>query len=772
MTSAADPTAAATAGTVKIDPEGMRRLGAELHSRFRRYESDRRLAELKWERNARQFLGIYDPDTEKSIDKNRSHAYPKLTRVKCVSMLSRLMNLLFQADDKNWTVAASAVPNLEQADLQTVLDKVMADQQGQGGMTGQPQQPDDEVIEAAIREFAKKRADRMELEIEDQLQELGGTRLLDYVALCRKVLASGIQYGAGVLKGPFTREEQLRKWEMSAQGQLIAVPYTAYRPCFEWVSLWDYYPDMSAKHLDQMDGQFERVVMSKHQVIELKKRSDFLAPQINAFLRDRPTGNYKRRAFETELRAMGVQLNTAETGEVNKFEALVWTGFVSGAELAACGVNVPDNKLQEDLRAIVWIMENYVVKAQLDPWSDLDTDGTGETVRMYHHFIFEEDESFLLGNGLPAIMRDSQLGVCAAVRMALDNGAVQRIFEVNNALLRLDQDITTINPDMVIQRDDDNPATAQFPAVRPIELPMNIDKMQGLARMFSDFADQETFVSAGTGGDMQKGPSEPFRTATGASMLRGDAALPFKDVVRNFDVFTESVIASLLVFNRNFNPNPAIRGDFKPVARGATSLIAKEVLGLQLDNFATTLTDEEKKYVNMRNLARARVRVRDLQVEDLVFDDEKCDQIDQQTQQQAQMTQQQQQEMTQATIRQTLAAALKDLSQAGKNSAAAEAATANVILDALQKGLNPDQLSPHAMMGAQDESSEGGAATGGAGAPAAGAGTGAVGSPAPAGDGSMGNASALAAAADPIGQFAAAMPAGGPAGGAGPSAAV
>jgi hypothetical protein len=247
MTSLADPTPAVAAGTVKIDPEGMARLGHDLHSQFRRYESDRRLAELKWERNARQFLGIYDPEIEKTIDKNRSQAYPKLTRVKCVSMLSRLMNLLFQAGDKNWTVASSPVPDLEQADLQQVLDKVMADQQkeegAEGGMTGAPAVPSDEVIESAIREFAKKRAMRMELEIEDQLQELGGTHLLDYVALCRKVLASGIQYGAGVLKGPFTREEQLRKWEVSAQGQLLAVPYTAYRPCFEFVSLWDYYPE-------------------------------------------------------------------------------------------------------------------------------------------------------------------------------------------------------------------------------------------------------------------------------------------------------------------------------------------------------------------------------------------------------------------------------------------------------------------------------------------------------------------------------------------------
>jgi hypothetical protein len=763
-----NPTTVLQSGSVALDPAGMARLGAKLLERFRQYESDRRLAELKWERNARQFLGVYDADTEKLIDKNRSKAYPKLTRWKCVSMLSRLMNLLFQADDKNWTVSPSALPDLDEADLQQVLDQVM--QVMQSGPPSMPpgqspsmppgpppmQPPDDAVIEQAIREFAKKRARRMELEVEDQLQELGGNRTSDYVALCRKVLASGIQYGAGILKGPFVREEQQRRWEMNAEGRLIAVTYTAYRPQYEFVPIWDYYPDMAAKTLAQMDGQFERVVMSRHQVVDLKRRPDFLADQIDAFLAQWPGGNYKRRAFETELRALGVQINATQS-ERGKYEAIVWTGYVHGRDLAACGARVSEARLDEDVRAIIWVMDTYVVKAQLDPWSDLKTDGE---MKMYHHFIFEEDESFLLGNGLPAIVRDSQLGLCAATRMMLDSGAVQRVFEVNHALLRLDQDLTSINPDMMIPRDDDNPATASIPAVRAIELPMHLEGMMEMGRVFQEFADQETFISQATGGDLQKGPSEPFRTASGASMLRGDAALPFKDVVRNFDAFTESLVGSVLVFNRNFNPSPAIQGDFKAVARGATSLIAKEVLGIQLDNFAQTLTGEEKPYVNMRNLARARVRVRDLDVEDLVYDDARCDQIDaQQAQQQAQQ-QQLQTEAIRAQIRETLAAALKDLAQAGKNQAAAEATTANVILGALEKGLNPDQVSPHALTGDVNGAGASNGAAAGAGAAPGGGGTPQADQGGAGGAGAVVAPAALAAAANAPGFSAAAMPTG------------
>jgi hypothetical protein len=492
----------------------------------------------------------------------------------------------------------------------------------------------------------------------------------------------------GILKGPYVAEQQQRKWQQGTDGAMQAQTFTAMRPRFEFVPLWDYYPDMSAKYMDQMDGQFQRIVMSKHQVTMLRQRPDFIKEQIDEFLRGNTSGNYVRRSFETELHSMGVQVNVSQAAR-NKYEAIVWEGYVSGQELADCGVDVPEDQMQGDVKGTIWMLGNTVIKAEMDPWSELDTDGE---MPMYHHFIFEEDESSLVGNGLPNIMRDSQMGICAGTRMMLDNGSVQRMFEVNASLLSMSQDITSFQADKVFVREDDNPATLNYPAIRPINIPTNQKEMEALVQMFQGFADQETFVNAATGGDMQRGPSEPFRTAAGASMLRGDAALPFKDVVRNFDIFTESVIGAMIVFNRNFNPNPEIQGDFQPIARGATSLIAKEVLGVQLDSFAQTLTPEEKPYIKFRELARARARVRDLLVEDIVVDDATADQIDQQQQATAQQQQQTQEQMVQATIRELLAKALKEISAAGLNTAKATATSANVILDSLQKGLNPDEL--------------------------------------------------------------------------------
>lgn len=738
-----DATTNLQAGPPTLKPDGIARLGSMLAGRFNQYEWDRRVSELQWERNQRQYLGVYDPDIERNMDVNRSRAYPKLTRVKCVSMLSRLMNLLFPVDDKNWTVLPSAVPDLDEADLQGILDALYPPPPVQtptstdnlnaampSAGTPPPVVPDDDKIEQAIRDFALKRARKMELEIEDQLQELGGMRIMDWVVLCRLVLQSGIRYGMGVLKGPFVQEQDQRTWTADAQGRITAQKITAYRPRYEFVQLWDYYPDLSVRRLDQMDGQFERVVMSRHELIKLKTRPDFFASQIDKVFNQIPTGNYKRRAYETEILAMGPQLNVLHAN-TNKYEAYVWTGFISASELSECGVAVDDADEHEDVKAIVWTVNGIVIKAEVSPWTKLKQ---GDQMAMYHHFVFEENESSLFGNGLPQIMRDSQMGVCSAVRMAIDNASIQRNFEVNTQLLRMDMDITSIEPDKIWYRDDDSPATLQYPAVRSVDLPMHLPEMMNLAKMFSQFADTETFVNAATGGDMQNGPSEPFRTAAGASMLRGDAALPFKDVVRNFDRFTESVINSMLIFNKNFNTKDNIHGDFQPIARGATSLIAKEVLGIQLDALAQTLTPEEKVYLKPRNLLRARVRVRDLDVADLVMNDSECDAVDAANQQKQQQAESNQQQLMSAQIREILASALKDISQAGKNTANAEATTAGVILKAVETGLNPDTVTPQGVAGAQSTQSGGSAGDAGGTPAAAGAADGGSGSAARSGD--------------------------------------
>lgn len=664
----------------------LRALGTKLMADFKTYENHRKLQELKWHRNLLQFLGEYDNDVKKNLDLNRSQAYPRLTRIKCVSMLSRLMNLLFPTTEKNWGLAASPVPNLSMEDTQTVL------QQAQAGAQGK--QLNDSIIEAAIRAFAAERAKGLEREIEDQLDEVGGNRNLSYVALCRKVLFSGILYGAGVLKGPFVRPQNLRTWAPDAQGQYQAQEIKAFRPQLEFVPIWDYYPDMTAKHIHQMEGCFQRMVLSKSQLRSLADRPDFYAPEIMEYLKQNPKGNWKERTHETLLRTIGVQSNVNVLSST-KYEIIVWDGYVSTLDLRSAGIEVPDTMDGELVDASVWMLADRVIKCNMSPWAELEPD---ERVQMYHTFIFEEDDSSLIGNGLPNIMRDSQMNMAAATRMLMDNASIVcgPNVEVNMALLRPDQDMRDIQPYKLWFRDDDNLSTAAIPAVREIKFDAHLPELKQVIEMCQAFADQETFVNPATGGDMQKGPSEPFRTAAGASMIQGQAALPFKDVVRNYDTFTVSVLNALVLFNKHFNANREVQGDFSVIARGSSSLIAKEVRGMALDAAAQTIQPEERKYVDWHKMLKERLAVRDVDISDVLLDDDAAAAAEQAESQKQAEDEAGMKELMKAEVRKLLADAVKSLTAADSNAASAdekgakaEATKYNAILAGLESGVTP-----------------------------------------------------------------------------------
>jgi hypothetical protein len=673
----------------RIDPDALRTLGQNLNRQFDQYKSDRRIAELRWLRNQRQYLGIYDPDIEEKLSPNRSKAYPKITRVKCISVLSRLMNLMFPGNERNWELRASPSPSMSMEDVTSAVQTA----QGKDQAAGVQSQVDVAYITSAVKQLADDRAEQLSLTIDDQLQELGGDQTYDYVALNREVLMSGVTYGLGVLRGPFVKECKSTTWAIDpTTGQAAPQEQTIYKPLFEFLSVWDFYPDLAAKTFSQMDGYYVRMVMSRSQVRKLGKRPDFFEDVIKRYLERTPNGNYKAQLHEMELRTMGVKVNVNEQkADANKYEVVAWHGPVSGMALQQAGVQVPENKLSDEVDAEVWMIDGNVIKATMNPWAMLDVD-----VKTLHPFLFDKDDTSPLGQGLPNVIRDSQMSISAATRMLLDNASVTcgPNLELNTELLRPDQDLSSTSAYKVWYREGLGPE-AQFPAVRNVQIDSHMDELLKVIELFMKFADTETFVGPSTGGDMAQAPSEPMRTAAGASMLRGDAALPFKDIVRSFDQFTQSVIESLVQFNRKFNPELAPEGDYNVVARGATSLIAKEVRGMQVDQLAQTLRPEEMQHIDERKLIEARIKVRDLG--DLLLPVSEVARRQAAAAQDQQKQQQMQQEAMEAEIRKTFSEAFKNIAQGQKNTAAADAASVNAALSLLEKGVmdvnansNPD----------------------------------------------------------------------------------
>jgi Ni,Fe-hydrogenase I large subunit len=183
-----------------------------------------------------------------------------------------------------------------------------------------------------------------------------------------------------------------------------------------------------------------------------------------------------------------------------------------------------------------------------------------------------------------------------------------------------------------------------------------------------------------------------MRTAAGASMLRSDLALPFKDMVRQHDKFTMSVLNAVYHFNKTWNPDLIPKGDYNVVARGATSLIAKEVRGISLDQLAQTMKPEEMAHIDMRKFVEQRMAARDL--EGVMLSPDEALRNQQQQMQLSQKMADLQTQQIQAEIRKTLTDAFKNIAQGQKNSAGADATTTKTALSLVTAAMSGEEEIP------------------------------------------------------------------------------
>lgn len=591
--------------------ESLAKLGSYLKGQLDQFIKDRQPLEVQWLKNLRQYLGQYDPEILANIPAERSHVYPRDTRVKVKGGVAKMMEMMFPAQDNNWKLDVSPSPSIPQDALQQILDALTQEAAAAAAEAGQEPAPlSSDAIERAVKAFAEARKDKMETEIADQLSDSG----TDYPQLCKKTVRSGFIYGYGVVRSPMVRTQQERVWEMNPMtGTYEAVTKTSRRPYPENVRIWDYYPDLSAKTWEDQDIGFERMVLTRHDFRQLAKRGDFIPGVIKQYLKDNPTGNYTAKNFEADLHVIAKTSNLADR-TARRYEIYRALGFVSAHTLQSAGVEVSENELDQDILADLWFVDDVVIKAEKAAFGERHSD-------QYHAFIYAEDEdSGLTGVSLPEEIRDSQMSICVDSRILMDNLAAIAgpMFEVNVSLLAKGRkSIGPIHSFMTIEREGDD-LTAQYPAVREIPTQSHVTEIMSALEMHRQQLDIESNLPAYTMGGMQQPLGEAFRTTSNMSMMQGAANMVTKDTVRAFDKFTTSLLTSLLKWNMEFNEKEDIKGDYHVVAKGNLSLVAKEVRGAALDQFVTTLSPEERAIIDTYGLLLDRLKSRDLPTDRLL----------------------------------------------------------------------------------------------------------------------------------------------------------
>jgi len=151
-----------------------------------------------------------------------------------------------------------------------------------------------------------------------------------------------------------------------------------------------------------------------------------------------------------------------------------------------------------------------------------------------------------------------------------------------------------------------------------------VEQNLNMARQFKDWGDEVSLAPSYTYGTPGQGVA---KTVGGLSMLMGQSNVSLKDLVKNWDDgISVPFITGMYDWNMQFNADDTIKGAYNVIAKGATSLVAKELHSNALNAFAASANNPfDAPYLKRANLLRERAKALDLKVDDIVMTNEEIE---------------------------------------------------------------------------------------------------------------------------------------------------
>jgi len=571
-----------------------------IQARFIKSEDARLFDESRWLKAYRNYRGIYGSDMS-FTEKEKSRVFVKITKTKVLAAFGQLIEVLFSSGKFPIGVEATPMPdgiaefarvkqdNEPEAEepkekagniidlygfpgdgkeltpgttTADLLRGLSADYEGINFAEGaSPQSPQIPQIEPA-----RKAAENLQKLITDQLEETSAITIL------RHVLFEMVLLGTGVLKGPFTHDKVLHKWEKNEAGEQEYSPKLKSVPKLEAVSVWDFYPDPDSTTIEDCDYVIQRHSFNRSQLRDLANRPFFRGEAISQCIS--MGENYEVRGFETSL----LDRENVDDLKKKRFEVYEYWGAMDKTLAEQAGLEIDDSFTDlDEVQINAWICNGKVLRLVFNPF-------TPDRIP-YHVCPYEINPYQFFGVGIPENMEDAQMVMNGHARMAIDNLALagNLVFDIDETQLVPGQDMS-IHPGKIFRRQSGVTGTA----INGLKFPNTATENLQMFDKFRQLADEATGIPSYSHG--ATGVQSTTRTAAGMSMLMGAAALSIKTVVKNIDDYLLKPLGdSLFAWNMQFNNNvESIKGDLEIKARGTSSLMQKEVRSQRLMTFMQT----------------------------------------------------------------------------------------------------------------------------------------------------------------------------------------
>ena len=433
------------------------------------------------------------------------------------------------------------------------------------GPAPQPEFPQIKPAQMAARQLNKL--------IEDQLDESNANVIL------RNAIFESCLLGTGIIKGPFTFNKTLHRYNLSGNGNAREyAPEFVKVPRIEFCSVWDFYPDPNARSMDECEYVIHRHRLNRQQFKDLINRPFFSREKILECLE--MGGNYTKQSWETDL---DLENNTYGDIEKYRYEVLEYWGTVDAFTAREYGLEI-DEAIEDttDIQVNIWTVRGKVIRIVENPFKPFRIP--------YQAFNYEKNPYQFFGIGVPENMDDAQSIMNGHARMAIDNLALagNLVFDIDESALVNNQSMEVF-PGKIFKRQAGVPGQAIYGIKFPNTAPENMQMFD----KFRQLADESTGIPSYSHG--QTGVQSMTRTASGMSMLMGAASLNIKTVIKNID---DSLIKplgeSMFQWNMQFYEGELpIIGDFEIKATGSSSLMRKEVRSQRLTMFLQTIQNPQ-----------------------------------------------------------------------------------------------------------------------------------------------------------------------------------
>ena len=575
--------------------------------------------EEKWWENTLQYHGQYDEETDKKLRKTAgaSRLFVNMTRPKTRVLRARLIDILFPTDEANWDIEPTPVPR---------IDRAIARQKYVDDLPLQKQETNKAQQDLTV---AKERSTNMRKLMRDQLIDS------KYGEVGRRAITQACRLGAGVIKGPFAVTRPRRKW-MSSEGKGWSVQkLDDDRPMYQFVNLWDFYPDMDASTIEDCEYCFQLHRMSMSELRKMGQTGMFDQDTVRFLITQ--TADYRPTDaghFNENLRWVRQLENELDETGMNRYNVFEYHGQLEYEEFGMLCDEFENKKLFEQfakgrdndslfsIGGVIWFCADQVLRFGINPLE------SGELP--YSVFRLDPTENTLIGSaGVPQMLKDPQSSLNAAWRIAIEAAGLEGVpmFQMDKTRITPENGVWEIGPRKIWLAKGGFGAVEGGPPIVPVGINGSLEQIMALATQSRQFMDDEANLPLIAQGDQGTGARQ---TAHGMTLLANAVNVLFRDAARGFDAeVTIPNMKRLYEWNMTFASDDEVKGDMEIKALGSSVLLVNEIVSqnlLMVMNLAAS-HPEAFEALRDRDLLKLWFRTMRLDRYNLIMTDEEWEQL-------------------------------------------------------------------------------------------------------------------------------------------------